>query len=108
MVRRRWMRDSLPFRGSPYVRLVGPWELAPPFYRMSYLMRIRSLVLAVTAAALCLSLPHASAEVLKYHFDLDGMFEVPPVPTTGTGTALVTIDTDLSSMRVEAEFSGLV
>ncbi|MEX2168066.1 MAG: CHRD domain-containing protein [Pirellulales bacterium] len=70
-------------------------------------MKIRTYLSAV-AVILCLTLQPAFAEVLKYSFALDGLSESPPVVTTGTGSALVTIDTTLVTMRVEAAFSDLL
>jgi hypothetical protein len=70
-------------------------------------MRIRSLLLALLAVfPLCVS--SARADVLKYQFLMDGLSESPPVATTGSGTALVTIDTTAMTMRVEAAFVDLL
>ena len=42
-----------------------------------------------------------------YSVILDGPSEAPPNASPGTGTALVTVDLDLITMRVELSFSGL-
>jgi CHRD domain/PEP-CTERM motif len=49
----------------------------------------------------------ASAVSLVYFTTLSGANESPPVSSLGTGTATVTIDTDLSTMRIQTTFSGL-
>src|SRR5262245_58283661 len=49
----------------------------------------------------------ASAISLVYATTLSGANESPPVSTLGTGTATVTVDTDLLTMRVQTTFSGL-
>lgn len=50
----------------------------------------------------------ADAAVLVYTTSMDGPSESPPVPSPGIGSATVTIDTDLHTMRVQATFSDLV
>jgi hypothetical protein len=49
----------------------------------------------------------ASAISLVYSTTLAGANESPPVSSLGTGTATVTIDTDLSTMHIQTTFSGL-
>ena len=46
--------------------------------------------------------------IMYYSADLNGSNENPPNASTGTGTALVTIDTVLQTMRVQVSFSGLL
>jgi hypothetical protein len=60
-----------------------------------------------TAAALAMAAP-ASAHESVYAAQLLGSSEVAPATTTGHGTARVTIDFDLLTMRVEASFADLV
>ncbi len=66
----------------------------------------RIAVFAVLLLAGLASTP-ASAISLVYSATLAGANESPPVSSLGTGTALVTIDTDLSTMRIQSTFSGL-
>lgn len=49
----------------------------------------------------------ASAHQQVYTTPLSGPAEAPPNASLGTGTATVTIDFDLVTMRVQASFSGL-
>jgi len=49
----------------------------------------------------------ASALTIVYVASLSGPAEAPPNASPGTGTATITFDTTLSTMRVEASFSGL-
>lgn len=69
-------------------------------------MRLSHLVLAVTAAV-GLAAP-AAAHQSVYAAPLLGSSEVPAAATTGTGSATVTIDFDLLTMRVQASFSDLL
>ena len=58
-------------------------------------------LIAVSAASL-------SAHTIQYTAVLSGAAEAPPNDSSGLGSALVTVDFDLSTMRVEASFSDLV
>ena len=58
------------------------------------------------AAGLALSLPSMAHESF-YAAQLLGSSEVPAAVTTGFGTAFVTVDFDLVTMRVQASFEGL-
>ena len=65
---------------------------------------LRSLaVLSVVAIA-----SSASGAIIVYTTSLAGLNESPPNASPGTGSATVTVDTDLHTMRIEASFSGLV
>jgi len=64
---------------------------------------LAGLVFAVGAAAL-----PASAVVIKYSATLDGLSEAPPNASPGIGTALVTVDFDLLTLRLETNFSDLI
>lgn len=66
-------------------------------------MKIKTLV-GLSLVAL-LAAGSAGAHEAKYSAVLDGPTE--PTASPGLGSALVTIDTDLFTMRVEASFSGL-
>jgi hypothetical protein len=50
---------------------------------------------------------NAAAHEVQYEAFMDGPSENPPTPSLGTGYSLVTIDLDVLTMRVEAEFQGL-
>lgn len=69
-------------------------------------MRLASFILA-TAAAFALASP-ALAHQSIYSAHLDGPSEAPPNASPGTGTAIVTIDFDLVTMRVQASFKDLI
>jgi len=60
------------------------------------------LILAVTVAA------PAAAAPISYSAFLDGPSEATPVPSPGTGVALVTIDSVASTMRVQVSFKDLL
>lgn len=70
-------------------------------------MRTALWTLATAAAALALTLP-ATAHESIYAAPLAGSAEVPPNASPGWGTARVTIDFDLVTMRVEATFADLL
>ena len=65
-------------------------------------MLTKKILLAGLAIAFASSAP-ASAITLQY----SGTFAPEAFGATGTGTALVTLDTGLNTMRVQATFSGL-
>jgi hypothetical protein len=67
-------------------------------------MEIRAIAAALLTGALCLP---ASAATLAYTASLSGMNEDPVQITDGTGSATVTIDTDLLSMEVNVTFADL-
>jgi CHRD domain/PEP-CTERM motif len=67
-------------------------------------MKLSHLALATALAAGALA---AQAHEKIYLADLDGPSEAPPNSSPGIGTAKVTFDLDLVTMRVEASFSGL-
>lgn len=50
----------------------------------------------------------AAAAILQYEATLNGPSESPPSASPGVGDALITIDFDLLTMRVQATFSGLL
>lgn len=61
----------------------------------------------VFAAAIMLVGGTASATPITFEADLIGANENPATPSAGTGTAFVTIDEALNTMRVQVAFSGL-
>lgn len=63
--------------------------------------------LIAALCALALATP-ADAHIVVYQATLSGPAEAPPNASPGTGTARVTLDLDLATMRVEASFSGLL
>ena len=67
-------------------------------------MRLRTAILV--AAVLAAVTPGAHA--LLYVSVLSGGAEVPPVTTTGTGTANLDFDIPTNTMKVDITFSGLV
>lgn len=50
----------------------------------------------------------ASAHIVVYTASLDGPSEAPPNASPGIGFSTLTIDLDLATMRIEADFSGLL
>ena len=62
----------------------------------------------LVAAALSLFAGLANAAVIVVGADLSGPAEAPPNASPGTGTARVELDTIAHTMRVIAEFSGLL
>lgn len=65
------------------------------------------LIRAGAAIAAAAALP-AFAHTVVYVGSFTGASENPPVETTGTGWARVTVDEDAMTMRVEASFSDLI
>jgi hypothetical protein len=50
----------------------------------------------------------ASADVIIYNVTMSGPAESPPNTSPGTGSGIITIDTTAITMRVQANFSGLL
>jgi len=50
----------------------------------------------------------ATAGIIQFSANLDGASESPPNASPGTGTALITFDTDAQTMRVQASFADLI
>ena len=69
---------------------------------------IRPLRLALLAAVVLVIPQAAPAALLSYTAVLSGPNEAPPNTSPATGTAQVDIDTDLNTMRVRAQFGGLL
>jgi hypothetical protein len=70
-------------------------------------MHLKALLAGLVFAAGTVALP-ASAVVIKYSTALDGLSEAPPNASPGIGSALVTVDFDLLTMRLETSFSDLI
>lgn len=67
---------------------------------------LASLVAAAALSALALATP-AAAIPITYTAQLSGAAEDPPVPSAGTGTAIVAFDDVAHTLYVEIDFSGL-
>ena len=68
-------------------------------------MKLTHLALAAVLGASALA---AQAHEQVYLATLNGPSEAPPNTSLGSGTAKITFDLDLVTMRVEASFSGLM
>src|SRR5690242_7526429 len=66
----------------------------------------KALVLSLLMLALFASAP-AHAAIITYQAVLSAANENPPVPSLGTGIAVVTINDIANEMRVQVDFSGL-
>jgi hypothetical protein len=62
----------------------------------------------IFSLALLALAPLAQAHTVMYYADLSGPAEAPPNASPGTGSAIVTLDLDLVTMKVEVTFSGLI
>lgn len=60
-----------------------------------------------TFSALVLAVS-ATAATVQFDFPLDGLQEVPPVATPGSGTATVILDTDTGAVTVNGTFQDLI
>jgi len=68
---------------------------------------LRSPSIAVATALLSLPMVAAQAQVTTFSAFLSGAAEAPPNSSPGTGTAIVTLDQALNTMRVQVSFFGL-
>jgi len=50
----------------------------------------------------------ASAGIIVFNFGLDGLQEVPPTPSPGTGMATVTVDPDTLFVDITGSYAGLL
>lgn len=50
----------------------------------------------------------AHAAIINYNFSMDGLQEVPPVATPGTGTCTVSLNNVTFNVSVNCTFSGLI
>lgn len=62
---------------------------------------------AIFLLAVAVALP-ASATIVTFSTDLDGITEIPPNASPATGDALITVDLDIFTMQVQATFAGLI
>lgn len=62
----------------------------------------------IVALAFLLACSPALSHTQIYEIFLDGPSEAPANASPGVGSGLVTLDLDLATMRVQAEFSGLI
>jgi len=69
-------------------------------------MRARSAIASLAAAAMITSI--AGAEMLMVMVDLSGDQEVPPVPTPGSGLAMVHIDTVTGFVDISGTYTGML
>ncbi len=69
---------------------------------------MKTPTLALLASAVLVLVTPAQAEIKVFSVNLSGANEATPNLSTGTGTATITFDTSLSTMRVQASFSDLV
>ena len=70
-------------------------------------MRVFSAGLAVLSLVSLGLTANANAAPILFSTTLNGSSEVPPTPSPGTGTALVTFDLAANTMRVQVDFAGL-
>lgn len=68
-------------------------------------MRIRTFVASICAVSVGVA---AHANIVVYNFGLDGLQEVPPNASPGSGFATVTLNTVTGEVDVDGTFSGLV
>jgi hypothetical protein len=71
-------------------------------------MRMLARVIAPLALLASLLPGPAQAVVASYEADLDGLTEIPPNASPGTGDALITVDFDTLMMDVQISFAGLL
>lgn len=70
-------------------------------------MKTALSTLLAAAITLALGAP-CTAGIITYEFGLDGDQEVPSVPTTGFGNAVVTLDTDSGELTWDVEYFDLM
>jgi len=69
-------------------------------------MKLPALWFSVFLSGAVFTLP-VSAHILDFSTALSGPNEAPPNSSSGTGTAFVSLDTDLATLHVAVDFSGL-
>ena len=69
---------------------------------------MRTTLLTLLTALTLIAAPDANAALITFEVELNGANENPDVPTPGTGTAEIEIDTVLKTMTLEVLFSGLL
>lgn len=89
-----------------FVRSLGNICRVPvPCRKVGRLVKRLSLVCSLIGFAVIAS--PVSAHIEQYRAIMNGANESPPQTTDGMGSALITLDLDLATMRVEASFSDL-
>ncbi len=68
---------------------------------------MKQIFLIVSLAFALLGAPVAQANLITFTTSMSGALEAPPNDSLGTGTGKLTFNTDLHTMRVEINFSGL-
>lgn len=71
------------------------------------MMTLQNFARMGIAAAMLASAGSSFGAISVFTTNLTGAAEVPPVTSNGTGTATITVDTVLNTMRVQSTFSGL-
>ena len=91
-----------------YDHFMVPNQLTSATSHLSVLVQ-RTLfwLMATFLPTLCLTSISAQAQITSYTTTLSGSAEDMPNASTGTGSVTVTINTSLSTMRVQCAFSGL-
>lgn len=69
---------------------------------------LKPLPFAFALASAFAAIPAASAAIITFTATLDGPSESPPNASPGIGSVIVDFDTTLTTMRVRAQFSGLI
>ncbi len=69
---------------------------------------MKNLRTSLIAAAVLALAGSAHGHIMIFTTTLSGPAEAPPNPSPGTGFSTVTLDLDLITMRVQAQFSGLL
>jgi len=69
-------------------------------------MKLTALIVS-SLFALAAAIPAAAAHEVEYATTLSGLAEIPPNASSGTGTALITVDFDTLMMEVNVTFGGL-
>lgn len=67
-----------------------------------------SLAILCGVGGLALAASVSNAAIIVYTTTMNGLNEAPPNASPGIGSATLTFDTTLNTMRVEATFSGLL
>ena len=68
----------------------------------------RALAVLCGVGGLAFAASVSNAAIFVYTTTMNGANEAPPNASPGTGTATLTFDTTLNTMRLQASFSGLV
>lgn len=69
---------------------------------------IRTALLTLVYALALSAVPPANAALIHFEVELSGANEIPSNASPGTGTAEIVIDTDLLTMSLDIDFTGLL